>query len=273
MIKLFSQSATKGLGACLYFHLLFLGCLICQQAEAAQERWQDPDYILSSFIEIALKNEFDADTGQIRKWTSPVNVWLDHRVGEQNLHTRLVTLQLNELSRITGHPISLVSSKNQANVVVIFTRFEDMAELSQQLINSKAAGSLREGTLCVFKIQADKNQAIHHATIIIPVDQAQMSGQLVSCIVEELTQVLGLVNDSEKVYPSIFNDKTPNALLTGLDYLLLRILYDSRLKPGMHTEEVKVIVRNIIKEMIKSGEVDNAWQMVKESELYPLLGY
>lgn len=219
-----------------------------------------------------MKNEHDPDPGRVRKWTAPVTVWIDHQVAEQDLHTRLVTLHLNDLARITGHPISLATSESHANVIVVFAKFQDMAALTRQLMGGKAE-SILHGTLCLGNIQTDNRYVIHHASIIIPADQARTKGKLVSCITEELTQMLGLVNDSEAVYPSIFNDKTPNELLTGLDYLLLRLLYHPRVEPGMQTKEVAVTVRDIIGEMTKNGEVADAWRLVKESKLYPLLGY
>lgn len=70
-----------------------------------------------------------------------------------------------------------------------------------------------------------------------------------SCLHEEFTQVLGLLNDGDDVRPSIFNDGQEFALLTRHDEMLLRILYDPRLKTGM-TEAVGMpIVRRIVAQM------------------------
>lgn len=255
---------------CFWLYPFLLGGLFWQSADAIQEHWQQPEFLLNSFVEIALKNEYETHTGRVRKWSSPVKVWIDHRAGEKNLHHQLVRLHLEDLARITGHPISLVASRKKANVVLVFARFTDMANLTRRLMGEKPV-SILPGTLCIANIRVNRNQAIHHASIIIPADQATSQGRLVGCVVEELTQILGLVNDSEAVYPSIFNDVTLNDLLTGLDYLLLRILYDSRVQPGMQTVEVKAIVRTVIKEMTARGEVANAWRLANESGLYFLL--
>jgi hypothetical protein len=53
-----------------------------------------------------------------------------------------------------------------------------------------------------------------------------------SCIHEEMAQGMGLSNDSPDARPSIFNDDEEFALLTPHDEMLLRILYDPRLRPG-----------------------------------------
>jgi len=256
----------------IVFLSFLLSCLFIQTTQSSQENWQQPAFLLNSFIEIALKNEYDADSHRVRKWESPVKVWIDHRVGEQELHTELVQIHLNDLARITGHSISLVPFKKQANVILVFAQFKEMKNLTHQLMGQQAVNVLR-GTLCIANFKANKDQVIQQASIIIPADQARMSGKLVSCVVEELTQVLGLVNDSDKVFPSIFNDKTPNTLLSGLDYILLKLLYNPKIKAGMSLVEITPIVNDLIREKSQSGEVSNAWHMARKSPLYEMLGY
>ncbi len=73
---------------------------------------------------------------------------------------------------------------------------------------------------------------------------------LETCIEEELAQAMGLLNDDENVRPSIFNDDQEFALLTRHDELLLRILYDRRLAPGMSPETAMPIVDQIVAELM-----------------------
>lgn len=70
-----------------------------------------------------------------------------------------------------------------------------------------------------------------------------------SCIEEELTQAMGLPNDDVAVRPSIFNDGKEFGVLTAHDELLLRILYDPRLEPGMTPGTAMPVVRQIIAEL------------------------
>jgi hypothetical protein len=71
-----------------------------------------------------------------------------------------------------------------------------------------------------------------------------------SCLHEEVAQGLGLANDSPTARPSIFNDDEEFALLTRHDELLLRILYDARLRPGMQSREAAPIARAIAEELV-----------------------
>ncbi|WP_150122244.1 DUF2927 domain-containing protein, partial [Sulfitobacter sp. HI0129] len=70
-----------------------------------------------------------------------------------------------------------------------------------------------------------------------------------SCIHEELAQGLGLANDSPAARPSIFNDDDEFALLTRHDELLLKMLYDPRLRPGMSAIEAAPFTRVIAREL------------------------
>ena len=74
-----------------------------------------------------------------------------------------------------------------------------------------------------------------------------------SCIEEELTQAMGLPNDDAAVRPSIFNDEKEFGVLTAHDELLLRVLYDPRLSPGMTPETAMPVVRQIIAELRPTG--------------------
>lgn len=86
--------------------------------------------------------------------------------------------------------------------------------------------------------------AITQAIILI---KAETSGLLrESCTHEEFAQSLGPGNDFDGARPSIFNDDQEFALLTGHDEMILRVLYDPRLKPGMTRAEGMPIARAII---------------------------
>ena len=70
-----------------------------------------------------------------------------------------------------------------------------------------------------------------------------------SCVHEELTQGLGLSNDSRRARPSIFNDDEEFALLTNQDEKLLQILYSPELRPGMSPAEARPIVEMLARRL------------------------
>jgi hypothetical protein len=258
-----------------HFIVFLLICMLPKLALTA-EHWQASNYIIGSFIEIALKNEFDSKPAKLRKWNKPVHVWLDHKGPENQankaLHTNLVRMHLDHLEELTGQYVGLVANEAQADMKVIFTSEKQWKRDIEQTVGSKMTPRMMKA-VCMAALKTNGKSEISSAVVIIPVDQAIRHRKLVTCIVEEITQVMGLPNDSDSVFPSIFNDKTPNDLLTGLDGLLLQLLYHPDLEVGMTAAEVMPVMRTLVTEMQIDGTVDNAVKTVKKGELYPLMGF
>ena len=239
---------------------------------AEQERWQNLGFISKAFTEVALRNEYSLQGSFVRNWHKPVKVWIDHQVADQDIHTGLVKMHIKHLIGITGQQISLTERENRANLKIIFTRQQAWKEEVGKEFGPNAIQHVH-GAVCMANFSVNGHYEIQKAVVIIPVDQARMHGKLVSCIVEEITQVLGLPNDSEKAYPSIFNDKTPESLLSGLDYLLLKALYHDDIRAGMSEDEVMPLLQKLLWGWQKDGTIQSAAKSVKNGELYPLLGY
>jgi hypothetical protein len=70
-----------------------------------------------------------------------------------------------------------------------------------------------------------------------------------ACPHEGIARSVGLLGPGRDVRPSIFNGDKEFALLTRHDELLLEILYDPRLSPGMTEAEAMPIVRRIAAEL------------------------
>lgn len=249
--------------------LFYLGIT---EARAQASPWLEPAFIQQAFAEVALRNEYQSREQTVRKWHKPIKVWLAHRVGDAALHTQLVQMHLAHLQAITGHPISLTDTKAQANIELVFTRQSLWQQEVLRLMGPDAVAKLH-GTVCIAHFKQDDEDHITQAFVIIPVDQAKMHGKLIACIVEELTQVLGLPNDSDKVFPSIFNDKTPQTLLSGLDGILLKALYDKNIKAGMTRAQVKPILSRLLKQWQADGSLSRADTDIRQGQLYPLLGF
>ena len=147
-------------------------------------------------------------------------------------------------------------------------------KLEQELPRYFGSGSaaqraaLFRGSLCLASFAVERRKgSIMRGVAMIPVDRARGNGDLVSCVVEELTHAMGLPNDSPKVFSSIFSRKSTQAFLTGLDHLLLRMLYDPRVKPGMDENTVRPILQTIAAEYQRDQRFDSAEKTAAESGL------
>ncbi|BFL85812.1 DUF2927 domain-containing protein [Shewanella baltica] len=275
-LRCLGRSLCMSLGLCL--SLLALPLCAAQTQSALiptlipASDWKNLTYITQAFSEIALKNEYDVAKHRVRKWRIPVRVFVEHQVGDRALHTQLVQMHLAHLAEITGHDIQLVDTLSEANLHLVFTRQSQWESEVMRLMGASSAKNVH-GSVCMGKFALNAKNEIERAWVIIPVDQAQMHGKLVACVVEEITQVLGLPNDSEKVFPSIFNDKTPQDLLTGLDFILLKLLYNPSIRAGMTAAEVKAPLQILLEQWQRDGTLTHADKTVRQGQLYPLLGY
>ena len=73
------------------------------------------------------------------------------------------------------------------------------------------------------------------------------------CLIEEITQALGLANDLNGLGPSIFNDDGAHIWPTRLDYLLMRVLYAPELRPGMNRSETRSAARHVLNRLNPQG--------------------
>ena len=67
------------------------------------------------------------------------------------------------------------------------------------------------------------------------------------CMVEEILQGLGPVNDNQSLPHSVFNDRTTFDYFTPFDQLILNMLYNPRVKPGMTKRQVRPLTDDILR--------------------------
>jgi hypothetical protein len=101
-------------------------------------------------------------------------------------------------------------------------------------------------TFCTaYAFSEPANPSIYSAVIVL-IRAEHPPLTRMSCVHEEMAQAMGLPNDSPEARPSLFNDDLEFALLTEHDAILLRMLYDPRLRPGMTAAEVRPLLPAIV---------------------------
>ncbi|ENM5926735.1 DUF2927 domain-containing protein [Vibrio mimicus] len=236
----------------------------------AQENWRNPTFIKRAFLAVALHNEYSSGEKPLSKWQEPIRIYFEHQVPDQALHEQLARDHIQHLTQITGHPIQVVSNRVQANVIWVFTQQSKWAQALEE-VAGKSAIQPMHGAICQANYTTNATSEIIAASVVIPVDQARGHGKLLACIVEEITQIMGLPNDSELAYPSIFNDNTPEDLLSPLDVILLRLLYEPELAIGMNKTQVQPIIRAKLKQYQQQGVLEKAVGVARSSPLYEWL--
>ncbi|WP_323893033.1 DUF2927 domain-containing protein [Aeromonas allosaccharophila] len=247
--------------------LLALLLLLAGHSAQADERWQSDSYLTESFMAIAMEREYgEAKQTRFARWQQPIRLLLVNESGDKPLQADVVKVQAAHLARITGHPISMVTAK--PNLTLIMTDYSKMKSWANRTMGGdpSVGMALKEG-LCLANFATNAKHEISRATIIIPVDYSRAKGRFLDCVVEEFTQVMGLPNDSDKVFPSIFNDNSIDSFLTGLDYVLLKLAYHPALKAGMSSDEIRAALPLAIKALRAKGEISEANRRVQQQSL------
>jgi hypothetical protein len=229
--------------------------------------------LVRNFAAIALEDEYERGGGlrpsrgsdsAIKKWTRPIRMTTEFTPGvpkdQIDENRREVSGYAARLARITGHPISMVDAR--ANFYVLYMSEDDRDAVTtriRQIVPGVNASALRiietfpRGIHCLVMAFSETPGGYDYGTAIAVIRTEHPSLLRRTCVHEELAQGMGLGNDSPRARPSIFNDDDEFALLTTHDEMLLKILYDARLKPGMSAEEALPIVRAKAADLMGSG--------------------
>ncbi|HMA13369.1 MAG: DUF2927 domain-containing protein [Bacteroidota bacterium] len=88
---------------------------------------------------------------------------------------------------------------------------------------------------------------IDFATVFVRTDRGERTLQ--GCLVQQTAQVLGLRHDLDPDADSLFSDSGRHDDLTDSDRVMLRLLYDERLKPGQRWPEAEPLARAALRDI------------------------
>lgn len=72
------------------------------------------------------------------------------------------------------------------------------------------------------------------------------------CMVEEILQGLGPMNDNAALYASVFNDTSRHDRFMPFDRALVSMLYDKRIRPGMTRNQVGTVLPSVLADVRRS---------------------
>ena len=226
--------------------------------------------LIENFEKIALYNEYIIKNNEfipqekksnLKRWNRAIKINIIHGENSSNKQIKIdkknISIFTRRLASITGLEMSI--SEVNGNFIILFLDLDERRDFGQKLSQLmprltpamiKTITSSPRSTFCsAFSLsEPPKNYEYTAALVLIKSEHSKVMRK--SCIHEEMAQSLGLTNDSKLARPSIFNDDEEFALLTRHDELLLKILYDKRLEPGMNNKIALPIVRQIAEELM-----------------------
>ena len=231
----------------------------------------DIDDIVEAFEQLAFYNEYDIDKNKLlpnsnavslAKWKSNTNISVlfggsvDKKQKDKDLQE--INGLINNLSKITNHKIKI--SQQNENMYVVIANQKEIKDLIREIglkrleFDPKRIPIITQlpkdiHCMAMTSMSSKPNSAISSALVIIRSELPVIMRR--ACFHEEIAQSLGLTNDSHLARPSVFNDDDEFATLTKFDEILLQILYDDRLHPGILRAAAHHLVEQIASEKLK----------------------
>ncbi len=238
-------------------------------APELREPFYSNEQLRRNFMSIAMRAEAADDVDfsgniSVAKWLTPLRYRL---VGANAADARRVEMLVQRLRKLTGIDIAPAYAR-APNIRLSFVPFRTRNNAVYRLASEGSLGPAVGGMVtrwrdterekCLGLISVDpRSGAITKADILIKDELPPRIRN--ACIVEELVQSLGLMNDDPMARPSIFNDSQEYLDLTSHDEYLLRILYDPRVRPGMTLRQMNPLIQQIIDEVRPAPRPGPAW--------------
>ncbi len=223
----------------------------------SSDQLADVKTLVRYFDIVAFGNEF---TGQrfarVRKWVDPIRIGLQGKYPEY--FELFVLQQILDLQQLTNHRIELYYSpilarkkllprdfdQKKTNVILFYLPRDKISGAVTKYFDNDPAqvAAIVKSSTCFAKI-FKRGDEIRNAIAVFPAEHSK--DFMRACVVEELTQILGLPNDSAIVEASIFNDHSQYFELTKNDRMLVQVLYDPRITFAMPRQQALRLARTI----------------------------
>ncbi len=205
------------------------------------------DRIAALFESVVFGSEIDPRLASpvIAKWQGPVRLAVQGKPKPR--HLDFLRRHAATLSGLTGVSIEPVEEREAANVNVVFVPRAQMSKIKIGGVPEDLIRKLAGPGGCYFVSWQKPPGTIIGAVIVANTDRD--IAEINHCLLEELTQSLGMPNDTDILRPSIFSDHDKLTDLSRSDVIVVRTLYDPRLKAGTPKAEALGTIPAVIREI------------------------
>jgi hypothetical protein len=180
----------------------------------------------------------------VKKFTVPVFLYVDDRSGSRRGgEVRRFVRSLPQL--IDGLEVHLVDRPQDANYRVFVLDRASYRDVVTAEIYGRPSSNFAPGK-CLVRVISNRN-GIERSDAAIVADEGEFLFQ--RCMVEEILQGLGPVNDDAALAESVFNDESAASTFTGFDRHILNMLYHPLIEPGMTKAEVGRVLPEVAAEV------------------------
>jgi hypothetical protein len=222
------------------FGFLFLFALL---GPAHAQRASDAAMI-AGFNSVVFSSEITgplSDGTYLKKFTSPVRFRIEHtsRIDRRAAVRRFVA-QVD--AAVDGLETTFVDEGQRADFIVHIVDRARYQEVGRRVYGNPFMAVPGN---CIVRANYSR-QGLRRSDAIIVSDEGEPMFR--RCMVEEILQGLGPLNDNADAPESVFNDTSQLTEFTRYDRLILNMLYDERLVPGMREADAAPLLPAILRD-------------------------
>lgn len=234
------------------FLCLVFAAILAASPAAAQQT--ENERLVAYFDYVVFGNEFAGRAlPTVRKWTEPIRYKFASNNAAITKYRPVVQAHFASLAQFTNLSFQEIGPRDPGeNFIIGFAPLAGLVAYGRTLAANPAevAGRQFETASCFFLSYIQDGRLVA-ARVLAGSDLPDQ--ELVHCLLEELAQSLGLPNDDDRVAPSIFNDSLHLTSLSLIDKVLLRLVYDPRMRPGTPRAQALQLARAILAELNPGG--------------------
>ncbi len=221
--------------ACLIFAMLLYSCQkdtpgpeLCEPVALQQLNEEQ-----QVFLDICFGNEFGEPYERIRKWGEDIRIFVPEPMPELEEELNNIVAEINQLSETTQ--LSIVQDKDAANLIAFFGR-----KIVYALQYEPSAMDLIDTNNGLFSVRWNTGTyLISGGSICVDTERETNLDCLKHLLREELTQALGMMNDTDAYEESIFySTYTCGIQYSELDKQYIRDFMSEKVRAGMCPQEV-----------------------------------
>ena len=205
----------------------------------------DDDEVAQGFYKTVFGAEIKAlswggQSKRVKKYVAPVKVWIDNRATLNRLRTVRRFIKSLPIS-IPGLQVRMANNRKDANFHIYVVDSADYVRTVQDEVYNDR--SMEVPGQCIVRVLSRRSGILRSDAVIVS-DQGRSVFH--RCMVEEILQGLGPVNDDKSLIHSVFNDESSFDYFTPYDRLILNMLYSPHLRPGMTLKQVKPMTPDLL---------------------------
>ncbi|MTI00647.1 DUF2927 domain-containing protein [Roseibium sp. RKSG952] len=224
--------------ACRFIAAILASVTLTVSTQAASDSFSTEE-ILTGFNKTVFGLEYRAWTWQpylVKKFTVPVRFYVHNFASRDRSAT--VRRFIGEIDRkIDGLTTAFAASPNHANFqIYVVDRNQYEAVVKRDIYKDQRA---EVPGRCLVRVVSGRRGIKRSAAVIVS-DEGEFLFR--RCLVEEVLQGLGPMNDDEALVHSVFNDSSRHSRFTVYDQILMNMLYDPRVAPGMSAKQIETLL-------------------------------